>query len=442
MQVKRSYKQSSGKAVQPESDVPIPNNGDLEFPFDQLGLVKLARQIGDRIIDQAPLLADGMKGCRVTDPIPLKGDQCIRRTPLFFYSGGAGVALFFGALYRITGDEKYLKTARNILQYIIGMIRQLPLRGQKVTYYPLGIGAGFSSLVYVFIKFALLIGDPSWIGQAQWISEFLSKNSIEEDTVYDVLCGSAGALLAFLALYDVTSDPIYLKKAMYCGDHLVKGKVTLGSGRCGWKTLDDRPLSGFSHGAAGIACSLLRLFEQTGDERYYQTAMEAILYEDSLFSEEHRNWLDLRDLSDDDEGNKLHFMTSWCHGAPGIVMGRLSTLHLTDASRIVMDIENGLETTLSYRLEARDHLCCGNMGRIEVVLYSGIKLHRPDLLKVAGVKAAQVITKMEETGHFGVLHDPGVNVFHMGFFQGLSGIGYGLLRLAYPEALPSVLAFE
>jgi hypothetical protein len=33
-------------------------------------------------------------------------------------------------------------------------------------------------------------------------------------------------------------------------------------------------------------------------------------------------------------------------------------------------------------------------------------------------------------------------VFEPSFFQGLSGIGYQLLRLAAPERLPSVLAFE
>lgn len=395
--------------------------------------VKLARQIGDQIVEQVPWLSDGIKSWRATDSV------CI---PLFIYDGCAGVALFFAALYRITGDDNYLKTARNALQDVMWLIGQIPFRERAVTIYPLGIGAGFSSLVYVYIKSAILIDDPSWIDQAEWASGFLSKNAIDEDRVYDILCGSAGALLAFLALYRVTRDARYLKKAIYCGNHLVKGKVMLGKGLFGWKTFDGRALSGFSHGTAGIAGSLLRLFEQTGNRQYYQTAMEAILYEDSLFSEEHRNWKDLRDLPNEADGNELHFMTSWCHGAPGIVMGRLSTTHLANESQIVVDIENGLKTTLSCGLEVCDHLCCGNMGRIEVLLYAGKKLHRPDLLKEAGMKAGQVIAKMKKNGYFGVLHDPGANIFHIGFFQGLSGIGYGLLRLAYPEELPSVLAFE
>ena len=33
-------------------------------------------------------------------------------------------------------------------------------------------------------------------------------------------------------------------------------------------------------------------------------------------------------------------------------------------------------------------------------------------------------------------------MFEPGFFQGLSGIGYQLLRLAAPSRLPSVLSFE
>jgi len=41
-----------------------------------------------------------------------------------------------------------------------------------------------------------------------------------------------------------------------------------------------------------------------------------------------------------------------------------------------------------------------------------------------------------------LFHNVSVDIFNPGFFQGLSGIGYGLLRLAEPEKLDSVLIFE
>ena len=53
--------------------------------------------------------------------------------------------------------------------------------------------------------------------------------------------------------------------------------------------------------------------------------------------------------------------------------------------------------------------------------------------------ASQVVARAEEKGHYG--YGPILD-FHPGFFQGASGIGYQLLRLAYPEQLPSVLLWE
>ncbi|MEI6174293.1 MAG: lanthionine synthetase LanC family protein [Bacteroidota bacterium] len=43
---------------------------------------------------------------------------------------------------------------------------------------------------------------------------------------------------------------------------------------------------------------------------------------------------------------------------------------------------------------------------------------------------------------FSLFPNAGEDFFNPGFFQGISGIGYELLRLAWPEKIPSVLVFE
>ena len=57
--------------------------------------------------------------------------------------------------------------------------------------------------------------------------------------------------------------------------------------------------------------------------------------------------------------------------------------------------------------------------------------------------AAQVVQRARQKGHFR-LSSTGFEyrVFDIGFFRGLSGIGYQLLRMAAPGRLPSVLGFE
>ena len=89
--------------------------------------------------------------------------------------------------------------------------------------------------------------------------------------------------------------------------------------------------------------------------------------------------------------------------------------------------------TLRYGLEGVDQLCCGNFGRIELLVTAARTLGRPELLRHARELAATA-----GAGDGYGLHC-GRELFNPALFQGLSGIGYELLRLARPEAVPSVL---
>ncbi len=63
-------------------------------------------------------------------------------------------------------------------------------------------------------------------------------------------------------------------------------------------TILDRLMSGYSHGAAGIANALLRLSALDGDASLRDLAREAIAYEDGLFDETHGNWPDMRHVGE------------------------------------------------------------------------------------------------------------------------------------------------
>ncbi|MBZ5604295.1 MAG: hypothetical protein LAO79_18490, partial [Acidobacteriia bacterium] len=78
-------------------------------------------------------------------------------------------------------------------------------------------------------------------------------------------------------------------------------------------------LTGFSHGAAGIAYALERLSRATAMAEFRDAASEARAYESAVFSKDRGNWPDLRFPV-----TKLGpvFQTTWCHGATGIGLGR------------------------------------------------------------------------------------------------------------------------
>ena len=196
-------------------------------------------------------------------------------------------------------------------------------------------------------------------------------------------------------------------------------------------------MGGFSHGVAGIAFSLLKLYSLTGEKKYIDAVKEAILYENTLFSHNTANWLDLRVSSDKPESER--FMTAWCQGAPGIALGRIGGLSVLDTEEIRRDIEIALDTTIKCPLLERDHLCCGNLGIGEILFTSGLKLDRSDLKEKGLFKASQAVCRAKQRGSFNC----GIGGhFDPGFFQGISGAGYELLRMTEPDKIPSVLLLE
>jgi lantibiotic modifying enzyme len=183
----------------------------------------------------------------------------------------------------------------------------------------------------------------------------------------------------------------------------------------------------------------------TGAERFRTAALAALAYERHLFSPEAGNWPDLRDLPRSgkrrDAGQSV-FSTGWCHGAPGIGLARLRSLpHLDDATTRA-EIDAALADTLAHGF-GRDHsLCHGDLGNLELLLQASETLDDtgsgpPARLRArASEIAASVLESIEREG-WRCGNPTGVE--SPGLMTGLAGIGYGLLRLAEPARIPSVL---
>ena len=86
----------------------------------------------------------------------------------------------------------------------------------------------------------------------------------------------------------------------------------------------------------------------------------------------------------------------------------------------------------------RDNLCCGNFGRFELLFYAGSQLLQPRLVALARERAA---IRLRETER-GFCWPVGTDAENLGFFQGLAGIGYELLRLAEPNKIPCALLWQ
>jgi lantibiotic modifying enzyme len=118
----------------------------------------------------------------------------------------------------------------------------------------------------------------------------------------------------------------------------------------------------------------------------------------------------------------------------------LAGLSIDDSAEIRLDIERAIQATRQIGLSEPDHLCCGNMGRLEFLHMAATASEDSGLHQTVLSLTGTLVKRASEAGTYslGWTNDE----FSPGLFQGYAGIGYQLLRFAKPGILPSVLAFE
>lgn len=350
------------------------------------------------------------------------------------FDGCAGVGMFLAGLTKVTQRKSYKDLALASLAPILrGIDRDCNYLVDEVG---IGGGMGAGSLLYSLVRVGQML-DTDFIEPAEKVAAQITLERIKKDRKFDVLAGSAGTILGLLTLYQVRPETEILDKAIACGRHLLECRVESEAGHRAWVTGKNAMLTGFSHGAAGIAYALVRLYAVTGQEEFLAAALEANAYETSVFMPEKNNWPDFR-YPPSKKGYSA--WTAWCNGAAGIGMARIGELGILPEQTLKPDIEAAIATVKQYPLERIDQLCCGNLGRVEFLLYAAQKLKRPDLKEIAWQRTSQVVTRANRQGKFGLNWETGP--YDPSFFQGVTGVGYQLLRLTHPDLLPSVLMWS
>lgn len=419
----------------------LPHAGQAHAALTQAALLERARGIAEELRARAIVAPDGscawigMQYTGTTSSFQLQplGDD--------WYNGASGIALFLAMLDALDAGAGYRDLALGALQPLHRLLGEPQAAQQRRLARQLGLGgaAGLGSLVYVLTRISRLLSEPALLADAQATAALITPERIAADQELDVIGGAAGAILGLLALYEATADPALLEQAGQCARHLLDRREPSPQGPRTWRTGAGQLLTGFGHGAAGIAYALLRLAAITGDQALLDAAGEAIGYEQQVFVPEAGNWPDYRHDAGGEAGPVC--AVAWCAGATGIGLARLGGLALLDTPAIRADIEAALAATLSAGVAVADHLCCGSCGRIELLLAAAERLGRPELRAAAEQRMAQVLAASERDG-LQLFHNLPRGVYNPGFFQGAAGVGYELLRLAYPAQVPSALLFE
>lgn len=310
-----------------------------------------------------------------------------------------------------------------------------------------GCGAfnGLGGVVYVISHLLNIWEDEPLLDIGNCFIHKLSK-LVSQDTVFDVQAGSAGAILCLLSYYDVTENRYALTVAEAFGGHLVKA-FTTNKERSGWRNSNIKGaiLTGFSHGSAGIAYSLIRLYQITENKKYRDIALKAIAFEQTTYSDEIGNWLDFRFDSFDEQ--KKQAMSAWCSGSMGIGYSRFMMLGLVDEKfdqLIMPDIKRAADN-LWKNTTLEDHgLCHGNFGNQEflhqlLLNQSSISIANEAItLEKFTNLINQYLCELNENG----LYEKKDHFESLGLMNGLSGIGYQILKSSFPDSLPSILMLQ
>ena len=346
------------------------------------------------------------------------------------YGGLLGVALFLAQLGEVTGREKYRALGERAMAAWIRKERAAERSADSV-----GGHGGLGGAVYGLARLASLWNRGDLLELAHRRLALFTP-LISADETLDVLSGSAGAIGALMACREIDGFSAAIEIGQRCAEHLLARAVPMAGG-LGFPVAEagGRALAGFSHGAAGIAWALLRLFQATGQDEYREAAFGALRYERSLFVPAEGNYYDLRPsmLAGDDP----QFTYAWCHGAPGIGLARAAQLPLLD-SHAREEVRITAETTLGAL--GRGHSAChGDLGNLELVERAAYELADDSLADRARAAVGAVVAHGERDGW---LCGVPLSVETPSLMVGLAGMGYQLLRLAEPERVPSVLLLE
>jgi len=364
------------------------------------------------------------------------------------YSGSAGVALFLAELFGVSGQPQYRELALAAWRRSASYTRRIPSPAPPVSFYAGSLGlahVGLRLLALCPELHAQLQPEIDW-QLAQVRDNFGAKHGL------DVIGGNAGAIAPLLALARQPAYAFCHDLALACGDELVATAVWQGE-RCCWSyekvhgmEMDAPPMTGFSHGAAGMALALLELYHATGRPDYLRTARGAFVFEEEFFSPTAGNWLDTRYPYTLGQGEPQGtFRHAWCHGAPGNALAylRASQLDPAHASYYRQRAATAAATTQARLAVLLDQpladatLCHGLCGLADILLLYGHTLGDEAAVAAALAATAQFAARYPRPA----IWPSGLttNAPCQGLLIGNAGVGLHLLRAYTQGAVPSVL---
>ena len=369
------------------------------------------------------------------------------------YAGSSGVGLYLAELGALTGHDNTRRTAIGAMRHALSRCEDIEPSMRR------GFFVGWSGIAIAATRAGLLLHDSELVERGSCLLDDVARD-IERSVIqsaadhssepvdeqeFDLIAGTAGAVLALLDGHRLFGADDLLAAASAAAEQLLQSAVRHDFG-WSWTTPQLRnrhDLTGLSHGAAGVATSLIEAHRATGDRAFATGAIEAMRYENHWFDQRAGNWPDFRQNVGGGNTHRvpMTFATLWCHGAPGIALARMHANRHLGEQRWLDDAEIALHTTIAETATqvtssgSNFSLCHGLAGNAECILESS---------RQASTAMIDVPVRVAE---FGIANYAGTDTpwpcgTHTdetpNLMLGLAGIGHFYLRWASPE-VPSIL---
>lgn len=363
------------------------------------------------------------------------------------YSGYPGVILFWLKMALATGDETYLSDAVAGADSLIAAIPEQ--RAEENA----GLYTGLAGIIFTLQEVYRATHLERFQSAAHDALEKLHSwidRGLNWDPVDDIVSGNSGIGLLLLYAVQVMGHAPSLELARSAGTHLLSVAETHPEGLA-WRHVPGyaRYMPNFSHGTAGVAYFLARLYQACGDEQYLQAALQGANAVRQLTSAE---GLICHHIP---QGEDLFYL-GWCHGPAGT--GRLyyslwqitaeerwqaALIHCADGV-----LQTGFPKTPVNGMWNNVSVCCGAAGVSDffVDLYRIFK--NPVYLDYAHAVGAEIIASAAPAA-------PGIQWIHAenrsqpenveaqtGLMQGAAGLGLSLLNLERLTTAPETWALR
>lgn len=326
--------------------------------------------------------------------------------------GYLGVALFLAQLAELTGIDRYADVARRAVSTLPQLVGSLDGRPELVAAVGCGGMDGLGGIGYGLARMSRLLADAE-LGAWALTALELAATADGPSVVPGWTAGLAGCLAAMIAAQVDLGSERAGELAGECADRLTE-LVEDTDGRC--VPGGDPILAGFARGLAGVGWALTRFAQASAEPRHLAVGCRAV-----------------ERANDQAAAATPASVLGWCSGMAGLLLAR--TCLPGGAAGTQPDARLLSDRPLRMDLS----LCHGELGISDALTVLAASAgHGPDD-RPRWHRAGLVLDVIER--HTSYCGTPG-GVATPGLLNGLAGIGYGLLRLGFPDQVPSVLLLE